>query len=122
MLVSKEGKRWDSAALIASKDVDLRDPHLSVTPDGRLMLNGGAAVPATRDPVKDHYSFVCFSKDGSDWTSPRRILESWHWLWRVTWHKGTAYGVAYAWNPEPKGGPRHLGTALYKSHGRRRAA
>ena len=32
------------------------------------MIVGGAAVPATRNPLTDHYSFVCFSKDGKDWT------------------------------------------------------
>jgi len=115
VLVSRDGKQWESAALIEQKDVDLRDPHLTVMPDGRLMLNGGAAVPAARDPLTDHYSFVCFSKDGSAWSAPQRVLESWHWLWRVTWHKGTAYGVAYTWKPEIKDGPRKYGTALYRS-------
>lgn len=115
VLSSKDGGRWESAALIATKDVDLRDPHICVTPDGRLMINGGAAVPAARNPLTDHYSFVCFSKDGTTWTEPKRVLDSWQWLWRVTWHKGTAYGVAYTWKPEKKDGPRSYRAILYRS-------
>lgn len=114
VLASDDGTGWKSMALIESDDVDLRDPHLSVTPDGRLMLVGGAAAPAARNPLKDHYSFVCFSEDGKTWTEPRRVLDSWQWLWRVTWHKGTAYGVAYGWDAEDKG-TRSYRAALYRS-------
>jgi hypothetical protein len=113
VLTSADGDRWTSTASIALDNTDLRDPHLSVMPDGRLMLNGGAAVPPTRDPVTDHYSFVCFSADGTTWGPPKRILGSWQWLWRVTWHKGTAYGVAYAWDPKDKA--RGYSASLYKS-------
>ncbi|MCI0683756.1 MAG: glycoside hydrolase [Gemmataceae bacterium] len=113
VLVSKDGADWQSAAVLAKPGVDLRDPHVAIAPDGRLMLNGGAAEPPTRDPVKDHYSFVSFSKDGKTWTQPERVLASWHWLWRVTWHKDIAYGVAYIW--DPKVGAQSYRTALFSS-------
>lgn len=103
VLASTDGKRWQSAALIEDKNVDLRDPHICLTPEGKLMLVGGAAVPPQRNPLTDHYSFACFSREGTDWTRPQRISESWHWLWRVTWHKGTAYGVAYQWQKKDDG-------------------
>jgi len=48
ILESKDSNIWNSAALIALEDFDLRDAHLSVTPDGRLMLLGGAA-PRKKD-------------------------------------------------------------------------
>jgi len=110
VLVSENGEKWESAALLETKDVDLRDPKLSQMPDGRLMLLGGAAVPASRDPLTDHYSFVSFSKNGKDWTQPQRVLDSWQWLWRVTWHKDAVYGVA-KWVPPS----RENLAALYKS-------
>jgi hypothetical protein len=113
VLTSADGDHWESAALIEQEGADLRDPKLSATPDGRLMLLGGAAVPPTRDPVTDHYSFVCFSKDGKEWDKPRKVLGSWQWLWRVTWHNGTAYGVAYQW--DPRGKPVQYTALLYKS-------
>src|SRR5262249_50186266 len=55
VLVSDDGEKWTPAAVLATKDVDLRDPKLSLTPDGRLMLLGGAAEPASRMPLRDHY-------------------------------------------------------------------
>jgi hypothetical protein len=100
VLASADGKRWESTALLEDKDIDLRDPHLALAPDGRLMIVGGAAVPPTRDPVRDHYTFASFSKDAKTWTAPERISASWDWLWRVTWHKGKAYGVAYGSGPK----------------------
>jgi hypothetical protein len=114
VLTSADGAKWESAAVLAKEGVDLRDPHVTVTPDGRLMLNGGAAEPATRDPVKDHWSFVSFSKDGKDWTEPRKVIDSWQWLWRVTWHKDKAYGVAYMWDPKTPGAQGYR-TALFRS-------
>src|SRR3954453_14624512 len=38
VLRSVDARTWESAALIAEKTIDLRDPKLSVMPDGRLML------------------------------------------------------------------------------------
>lgn len=115
VLTSTDGKNWQSVATLAEEGVDLRDPHICRTPDGRLMINGGAAVPPTRDPVKDHYSWVSFSKDGKEWSRPQRVLEPWQWLWRVTWHKGTAYGVAYSWDREKTKQPKEYRSALYRS-------
>jgi hypothetical protein len=113
VLVSDDGQKWESAALLEKHDVDLRDPHISITPDGRLMINGGAAWPAARNPVKDHYSFVSFSKDGKTWTETQRVLNSWQWLWRVTWHKGNGYGVAYTWEQKDKS--KNYFASLYKT-------
>ncbi|HNS38257.1 MAG TPA: hypothetical protein PKM01_10765, partial [Anaerolineaceae bacterium] len=38
---------------------------------------------------------VAFSPDGRTWTVLRRVLGKNDWLWRVTWHKNRAYGIAY---------------------------
>jgi hypothetical protein len=94
VLHSADGRRWESAALIAEKGVDLRDPKLSVTPDGRLMLLMGGSVYEKRKLVT-RQPRVAFSKDGRTWTSPQVILAPGEWLWRVTWHQGRAYGVSY---------------------------
>jgi hypothetical protein len=102
VLNSADGKAWESAALLEWPRIDLRDPHISRTPKGVLMILGGAAEPATRDPLTDHYSFVSFSEDGRAWSKPRRVGPSWHWLWRATWHGDTTYGVAYHWDPKVK--------------------
>jgi hypothetical protein len=95
-MTSSDGDDWVSTALIAKVDYDLRDADLAVTPDGRLMLLGGAA-PRPRDGVSAPTgTFVCFSRDGVKWTEPQIVIEPGRWLWRTTWHEGKAYGFSYA--------------------------
>lgn len=97
---SADGGKWESAALVEMKGYDLRDPKLSVTPDGRLMLlfarslyKGGQYVSST--------TMAAFSRDGSKFSKAREIkvpetkATAGSWLWRVTWHKGTGYGLSY---------------------------
>lgn len=96
ILHSKDGSAWESAALVALEGYDLRDAHLSVTPDGRLMLLGGVAPRKQDNQSAPTGTFASFSKDGRDWTKPQIVVEPGRWLWCVTWHKGKAYGVSYA--------------------------
>lgn len=95
ILKSKDTDHWESAALISLSGFDLRDAHLSVTPDGRLMLIGGAAPRKEDKQSAPTGSFVNFSKDGGHWTEPQIVVEPGRWLWCVTWHEGKAYGVSY---------------------------
>jgi len=46
VITSANGDTWASAALLAAPGElpDLRDPKITVTPDGRLMLTGAAAL------------------------------------------------------------------------------
>lgn len=83
VIVSDDGDDWQSAALLEEEQVDLRDPKLSITPEGRLMLIMGGSiyqgsVYQTRSPR------AAFSDDGRNWTAPRKLLAEDHWLWRVT--------------------------------------
>ena len=106
VLTSTDGRDWSSAARITSESADLRDPKLSITPDGRMMLVGVAAL---RPPSTPRYqSMAWFSRDGLDWGEGVAIGEPNVWLWRVAWHDNTAYGVGYA-----TGGPKFV--RLYRS-------
>jgi hypothetical protein len=96
ILQSQDGNDWESAALIALEGYDLRDAHLSVTPDDRLMLLGGAAPRKQDNQSAPTGTFASFSKDGKLWTEPEIVVEPGRWMWCVTWHKGKAYGVSYA--------------------------
>src|SRR4030042_3011071 len=96
ILQSKDGNVWESAALVAFESYDLRDAHLSVTPDGKLMLLGGAAPRKRENVSAPTGSFVSFSEDGGSWTKPQIVVEPGRWMWCVTWHKGKAYGISYA--------------------------
>ncbi|MHC4495837.1 MAG: exo-alpha-sialidase, partial [Planctomycetota bacterium] len=95
LLESKDANRWESAALIELAGFDLRDAHLSVTPDGRLMLLGGAAPREKDNQSAPTGTFVSFSADGKQWTQPQMAVEPGRWLWCVTWNNEKAYGVAY---------------------------
>jgi hypothetical protein len=91
---SDDGADWQSAALFEEAGVDLRDPKLSIAPGHRLMVVMGGSVYQGKDLV-GRQPRVAFSGDGTEWTTPERILSNGHWLWRVTWHDGKAYGVSY---------------------------
>lgn len=93
ILQSTDGEQWMSLAEIGESRVDLRDPKLSLTPDGRVMLLTSANFfdgdrYITRSPR------VAFSEDGLTWTTPVRCLAEDHWLWRATWHDGVGYSVS----------------------------
>ena len=62
IIVSNDGEQWESAGLLDLDDYDLRDAALSVTPDNRLMVLGGAQqnLPTGRTTG----TFVSFSEDG----------------------------------------------------------
>jgi hypothetical protein len=94
VLVSKDGEKWESIALLEEKGIDLRDPKFSITPDGRLMIVAGGSVYEGKI-LKSRQPRVAFSKDGKEWTATQRTLEANEWLWRVTWHKDLCYGVTY---------------------------
>ena len=98
VIASQDGDAWKPLALIEEKGIDLRDPHLSITADGRLMIvAGGSEYP--KGEYKGRQPRVMFSRDGAQWSRPQAVLEQGHWLWRVTWHKGKAYGVSKYGSP-----------------------
>lgn len=101
ILVSTDGVAWKSAALIAKDGYDFRDPKLSITPDGRLMVLYGGAVYQNGQKL-NHIDHVSFSENTEvkSFTEPQPILlgpgiPSKCWLWRVTWDRYNGYGVAY---------------------------
>ena len=93
VITSRDGREWTSAALITRPDADLRDAKITITPDHLLMLSGAAALhpPSTFK----HQSMVWFSKNGRSWGPGIGVGDPDVWLWRVTWHRKTAYGIGY---------------------------
>lgn len=100
ILVSNNGRRWKSVALIEKPGTDLRDPKLSVTPDGRLMVTLGGSLYKDRELVS-FFPHVAFSNDGCTFSAPEKvcfdssITDEREWIWRLTWHEGVGYGVSY---------------------------
>ena len=94
ILRSGDGRAWESAALIAERGVDLRDPKISTAPDGRLeILLGGS--PVSKGRYEGRRPRVCRSADGSVWTAPLPIAEEGDWLWRVDRRAGLSLGISY---------------------------
>lgn len=98
---SDDGQIWRSVALLDKKGIDLRDPKICVTPDGRLMILMGGSHYDNRTLI-DRQTRVSFSNaDGTRFEKPRpielprSIRSSNDWLWRVTWYGDTGYGVLY---------------------------
>lgn len=90
-----EGKTWTCSAPLTCPGYDLRDPGLSVMPDGTLMLNMGATLWGANNSETLN-SAVSFSKDGVNWSPVQVLPYTGQWMWRVTWNKGVAYTGAYA--------------------------
>ena len=107
VIVSDDGRTWQSAALMKAVFADLRDAKLSVTPDGRLVLYGAAAMH--KEIPFRHQTVAWWTSDGTTWSDPKKIAGRNEWLWRVTWRGNTAYGFAY-------GTPANLrGIRLYQA-------
>jgi len=99
VIASDDGERWESVALFTSpRGFDMREAKFSVTPKGGLMLIGPDANRKTAPSY--HQTMVWFSSDGNNWSEPHDVAERNFWLWRVTWHKGKAYGFGYGTHEE----------------------
>ena len=94
VLASETGAMWEPAATVEERGIDLRDPKLSVTPDGRLMLLMGGCVYDDEGEYLTRAPRVSFSEDGATWSVPQKVLSEDHWLWRATWHGDRAYALS----------------------------
>lgn len=111
VLASNDGRSWTSAALVkyGTEADDLRDPKLSMTPEGRLLLIAALA------PKEDHdrrVSYAWLSDDGTCWDGPTQVGEPDWWLWRVVWRAdGAGYALAYRYGVDPQ----ERSTRLYRT-------
>lgn len=101
ILESRGGRKWRSVACLSKEGYDLRDPSLSVTPDGRLLVSMGGSVYVDkklvgRDPMYSE------STDGRTFSAPEPIeivspnATGEDWLWKIDWRGDTGYGVVYS--------------------------
>ncbi len=106
IIVSKDGKTWTDLTTLSKPGIDLRDPKLSITPNGKIMVIMGGSDYQERKLV-GRKTYVSFSDaSGAKFSDPVPVLidenvrSNNDWLWRVTWFKNTAYGVLYQGNKE----------------------
>lgn len=99
ILYSSDGEKWELCQALSLNQIDLRDPNLSVMPDGRLLLLCGARI------LSDNGSYItrtycAIEKENGFTLTPANLpheinWESCTWVWRLTWHNGIGYGVCY---------------------------
>lgn len=94
ILQSKNRQDWTSVAYIKMEGFDLRDPHFSIMPDGKLMLSLGGSLYKGKH-YEGCYSQVSFSSDGVHWSPIHKIPLPNEWIWRVTWNHKIGYGFSY---------------------------
>ncbi len=94
ILMSSDGVTWKPAAHITKKGIDLRDPKLSITPNGQLMLSMGGTI--YREGISHGTnSYVTFSDDGVTWNELAKADMPYGWIWGVSWGDREGFGGAY---------------------------
>lgn len=105
VIASVDGTDWQSVALIERSGIDLRDPKLSVTPQGKLMVSFGGSVYKDKQIV-ERIPQVSLSDDGKTFCEPiparvEKKAKTWSdWLWRVSWYRKNGYVVNYSLDGE----------------------
>lgn len=101
ILSSTDGEIWSEINTLSLEQVDLRDPNLSVMPNGKLLLLCGARMLSGSGYYVTR-TYGCVEKsDGVFETLEQVVLpedidwETCSWMWRLTWNKGIGYGVCY---------------------------
>jgi hypothetical protein len=95
---TRDGANWESVAVLEERHADLRDPKLSITPSGRLMVNMGASFYHGKKRLGIESRIAFAEGDGSAFGRPQQVVfpkemaATGNWLWRVTWHEGVAWG------------------------------
>lgn len=108
VICSEDGDKWESVACLKKEGYDLRDPKICVTSDNRLMIVIGGSIYAPDRSCVGRHTQVSFSSDGINFTAPEEmnvdsgINTGFDWLWRVSWHGDTGYGVIRS-NTAPDG-------------------
>ena len=92
VLESPDGNSWSSVALLGlTANDDMRDPKLSITPTNQLMVlsSDSSETGATRQ------NYTWFTANGTTFSGPDKTSVPSEWMWRVVWHNGVGYGIAY---------------------------
>ncbi len=110
VISSLDGVSWDTYRVISNSGYDLRDPKLSINPDGNLLLLCGGLVWDGYGGIvrRETFTTVIASMDQSDIsTDPANLLMVQKdeviknsILWELTWHNNIGYGVAYKSNTD----------------------
>jgi len=95
LLKRENPQNWTLVDRVTHPQSDLRDPKLSVAPDGSLYLLAGAAKRDASGKYLRFDSLVRHMRPNHKWDDWHTVGDKGWWLWRVSWDKEGAYGIAY---------------------------
>ncbi len=102
ILKSNDGEKWNVIHTVSEDQVDLRDPNLSVTPQGNLLLLCGARLKLEDGTyyTKTYYTLELNDtfERAKEVIVPSEINDLSCWIWRLTFFGDLGYGVAYRSN------------------------
>ncbi len=91
--------------VIRMPEADLRDPKLTVTPEGQLLLLAYRVNAKNSLHINNHQPVSWLRTVNGTWSKERSIGDSGWWLWRIRWFQNTnvvgkhpahtAFGFAY---------------------------
>lgn len=101
---SADGVNWETVGLFESATGDVRDPRLSVSTDGTLVLNASIYFIEEVAPYQvidgqsvRRQSVTWLSADGENWSDtyscPTGINT---WRWDIAWYNGFGYSIGYS--------------------------
>lgn len=100
ILKSSDLENWDLMTTITCNEVDLRDPCLSIRPDGKMHLVCGARI-LSKDTYITRTYVATEIRDGVFSEPTEAIFPNLpnsnvvRWLWRLTWNGQMGYGACY---------------------------
>lgn len=95
ILTLSKGGNVEYHSSLQMPNVDLRDPKLSVTPDGKLLLLAYARHAKEDGSTLFSQPTTWFSSNGKSWSAGKSLGEKNWWLWRLSWCNDIALGFAY---------------------------
>ncbi len=99
IIKSANGEDWEPFLTYSKTGCDLRDPQLSITPSGELMLLT-EKVKYEKGKAVTRNSCISFIKNEREYTSLQDVIfdvsQNWNWIWNIEWIDNVAYGFCYA--------------------------
>lgn len=109
IITSKDGKTWNEVDQIVLQGFDLRDPKLSITPEGLIMVTMGGSIYKDKTLLGGTPHVAFSNPTGTRFSPPQpikydeNIKTKFDWLWSLTWHEGTGYGGMYSRREKEEG-------------------